>query len=104
MTCRKTRELLSQRGVEFQERDFFKERLSVQEVRELVGDQDPVAFFSFASPTFKDSGLDRASLSREQLIALIAQEPRYLRRPVVVVDGRAIPGASPRVLAEVLGQ
>ena len=103
MTCRKARALLSQRGIEAGERDFFKERLTVAELQALVGGQDPSAFFSFASPTFKASGLDRTTLSGQELIELMAQEPRYIRRPIVVLGGNAIPGASPKVLEQALG-
>ena len=76
MTCRKAREFLSQRGIETEIRDFFKDRLTAAEIRALVGGQDPAAFFSFASPTFKATGLDRTNLSGPQLIDLMAQEPR----------------------------
>ena len=102
MTCRKAKAWLLQAGEISMERDFFKERLSASEIMELIGDRDPADFFSFASPTFKATGLKREQLSREKLVTLMAEEPRYIRRPIAVVDGNPIPGASVKVLEGIL--
>ena len=45
---------LSQAGVTtIEERDFFKDRFSRDELEELVAKDDPTRFFSFRSPSFK---------------------------------------------------
>ena len=69
----------------------------------LLGGQSPRDVFSFRSPTFKASGLDPDALTGDQLIDLLVDEPRYFRRPVAVVDGRLVAGASERVLADMIG-
>lgn len=94
--------MLSQRGIEFQTRDFFKERLSADEVRELTSGKKVASFFNFSSPTFKASGLDKDALSDAHLIELLVAEPRYIRRPIVVIDGKATPAAAPKVLEDLL--
>ncbi len=86
-----------------EERDFFKEPLSRDEIVSLLGGQSPRDLFSFRSPTFKATGLEADALSDDQLIDLMAQEPRYLRRPVAVIEGRLIPSASEKTLAAELG-
>lgn len=103
MTCRKAKAWLSQVGEISEERDFFKERLSESEIMALIDGRDPADFFSFASPSFKATGLHRDELSNEQLVTLMAEEPRYIRRPIAVVDGNPIPGASVKVLEGVFG-
>ena len=88
------------------ERDFFKEPLSRDEIVSLLGSQSARAardLFSFRSPTFKATGLEADALTDDQLIDLMAQEPRYLRRPVAVIEGRLIPSANERTLAAELG-
>ena len=84
------------------EREFFKQPLSKQETLDLLAGESPRALFNFKSQTFKASGLDADALSDDDLLDLLAQEPRYFKRPVAVVNGRLIPGAVEKVLAEAL--
>jgi arsenate reductase-like glutaredoxin family protein len=93
---------LSQRGVELDEREFFQNRLSEEELRGLIGDVSPREVFSWKSPSFKNLGLDPNALTDEQLIAMMVDEPRLIRRPLVVVDGRLIDGRDDEALTEAL--
>ncbi len=43
---------------------------------------------STKSPAYKKLGLDASKLSEDQLLALMVQEPRLLRRPLIVMDGK----------------
>jgi arsenate reductase-like glutaredoxin family protein len=85
--------LLSQRGVEFEERDFFKYPLSEGELRGLAKLKPLSELFSWRSPSFKAMGLEERSLSPDDLIRLMAQEPRLIRRPLVKVDDQLIVGS-----------
>ena len=96
------REYLSQKGVAFQARDFFKERFSPQELRQLVGDRPPADVFSSRSPSAKAMGLEGKALTDDEMVALIVQEPRLLRRPLVKVGERLIVGANWKELEEAL--
>jgi arsenate reductase-like glutaredoxin family protein len=59
--------------------------------------------FNFRSPSFKKLGLDREKLSDPELVDLMMQEPRLIRRPVVVIDQRVHFGADIKTLANLLG-
>ncbi len=83
--------LLSQEGVEVEERDFFKEPFSETELRGLLGDDSPGDIFSWRSPSVKKLGLDRDALSDDDLIRLMVEEPRLVRRPLLD-DGRLVVG------------
>lgn len=37
------------------------------------------------------------------MLNLLAEEPRYWRRPVAVIDGRLLPGATAKQLSAALG-
>ena len=87
-TCRKTKEFLSQKNVEINERDFFKNPLNQSEIEELLQGKPASEMFNFRSPTFKKLGLERDKLSDKELIALMLKEPRLVRRPVVRIDGK----------------
>ena len=47
--------------------------------------------------------MDEASLSDADLMGLLAAEPRYFRRPLVIVDGRILAGTNAKKLGEELG-
>ncbi len=59
--------------------------------------------FNFNSATFKKSGLDEAVLCDEELAALLVSEPRFFKRPLVVIDGRLQAGVNAKVLGAELG-
>ena len=73
--------------MELEARDFFRDRFSEDELRRLLGGRPASEFFSWASPSFRKLGLERESLDEDQLIAMMLDEPRLIRRPLIVVDG-----------------
>jgi len=58
--------------------------------------------FNFRSPSFKKGGVDRNKLGDSDLIKLMLQEPRLIRRPLVRIGEDVYFGADSRVLAELL--
>ena len=59
--------------------------------------------FNFKSAAFKKSGLDPDVLTDDRLLELLVEEPRYLRRPLVVIDGRLMAGTNAAKLGAELG-
>ena len=47
--------------------------------------------------------MDPDPLTDERLIELLLEEPRYFRRPLVVIDGRLMAGTNAKKLGEGLG-
>ncbi len=94
--------MLSQLGVDFNERDFFKEPFSEEELRELIRLKPPSEVFSWRSPSFKAMELEQESLSPEDLVRLMTQEPRLIRRPIVRVGDRLIIGANQKSIEAAL--
>ena len=91
---------LLQRGVELEERDFFQRPLSEGELQELLGDRPPSELFAWRSPSFKALGLEAETVTDQELVRLMAQEPRLIRRPLTRVGGRLIIGANWKELDE----
>ncbi len=92
-----------QAGLDIQERDFFKDPFSREEMHNLLGEKDPSDFFSFRSPSFRKLGIERNSLNRDRLIELMLSEPRLIRRPIISIGTQAIVGTDRKSLAEILG-
>ena len=89
---------LLQKGVELEERDFFADQLSEDELRGLIGPRPVSDVFSWNSPSFKKLGLSREELGDDRLVALMLEEPRLIRRPLVQVAEELIVGADKRAL------
>jgi arsenate reductase-like glutaredoxin family protein len=88
--------------VEINDRDFFKEKFSRDEIKELLQGKPAAEMFNFKSPGFKKLGVDKDSLSDEKLIDLMLEEPRLVRRPVVRIDGEVYFSAGVPVLEKLI--
>lgn len=58
--------------------------------------------FSFRSPSFKKLALDPNQLSSEEMIELMAKEPRLIRRPIVQIADKVYFGVSADTLNKFL--
>jgi len=85
------------------ERDIFKEPLSRAEIEGLVQGSAASEMFNFRSPAFRKRGLDRDKLTEDDLIKLMLEEPRLIKRPVVRIGDHVYFGASEARLREILG-
>ena len=88
--------------MDVQDRDFFKETFSEAELREVLGGRPIRDVFSFRSPSFKAMGLDPDGLTDDDLIGLMLQEPRLIRRPLVRLGSELIVGANEKSLTAAL--
>ncbi|MCI0770535.1 MAG: hypothetical protein J4N94_01510 [Chloroflexi bacterium] len=92
---------LSQVGVELDERDFFRDRFTESELRQLLGDTPASDVFSYRSPSVKKMGLATDGLTEDELIKLMLEEPRLIRRPLIKVGSRLLVGTDKKAMAEV---
>ena len=83
-----------QNGVQLEERDYFKDPFSETELRELAQGTGISGMFARRSPSLKKLGLADKELSEEEMISLMLQEPRLVRRPLVLMDGKLLVGAN----------
>jgi len=91
-TCRKLRELLAARGVEFESIDYHVSPLTEAELRELlrkVGGR-PRDLLRMREPLVAELGLDDEAVSDDELIAHMAGHPALLQRPIVARGDRAL--------------
>ncbi|MCY3871607.1 MAG: hypothetical protein OXG87_18830 [Gemmatimonadetes bacterium] len=83
-----------------EERDFFKDEFSEEELRELLGDTTPSDIFSWRSPSARTLKLDRDDVSPDELIRLMAEQPRLIRRPLIHTGDRLFAGTDKAAMAE----
>jgi arsenate reductase-like glutaredoxin family protein len=91
-----------QKKVEFNDRDFFKETFTREEIKALLQGKPASDMFSFKSPSFKALQLDQTKLKDNDLINLMLKEPRLIRRPVVRIGKNVYFGADSKILEEII--
>ena len=81
-----------QNGLEVTDRDFFKETFSESEIRELAAMAGTENIFARRSPSLKKLRLVDKELSDDEMINLMLQEPKLVRRPLIKVGGKLMVG------------
>ena len=68
-------------------------------MRGLAGDRPIADLFSWKSPTARQKGLKPGDLSDDQMIQMMIEEPRLIRRPIVQAGDRVIIGLDRQAVA-----
>ncbi len=91
-TCRKLAVLLEEEGIEFDRVDFHVEPLTAEELRALVAKTGGPArdLLRSREPVYRELGLTEREPEDEEAIALMAEHPELLQRPVVEEGDRAV--------------
>ena len=91
-----------QNDVELEERDYFKEPFTEEELKELAGHTPLSQMFARRSPALKNMGLAGQELSDDEMLALMLKEPRLVRRPLVRMEGQLLVGANVKAVEAAL--
>ena len=91
-----------QNDVALEERDYFKEPLSEAEIREMAALAGIDQIFARRSPSLKQMGLAGQDLSEDEMVNLMLQEPKLVRRPMVRVEDQMFVGGGASVLDSVV--
>lgn len=87
-SCRNAEAVLNEKGVKFDTREFFKEPFGRAELKSVLvrGDMTPSELVSTRSKAYRAEGLDLRDPSDDELLDLMLDEPRLIRRPILVTD------------------
>ena len=91
-TCRDARLALRELNVGFVERDFFRDRLTEAELKELCRHVSADSLFSWNSPSARPYKARRSAMTDKELIDLMLGEPRLIRRPLLVRGEETVVG------------
>lgn len=91
-TCKKLAQLLEERGIPFDRVEYHVEGLTEPQIRELLGKAGITAREALRArePLVKEMGLADEGIGEDRLIALMAEHPQLLQRPIVVRGDRAV--------------
>lgn len=101
-SCRKAETLLRAQGVEFARRDYFKNRFTEAELRDVLARAGLTAHdvLSTRAKAYKALGLNERTVTEDELIQLMVAEPTLIRRPLVIGRGGTAIGFNERRLTE----
>ncbi|MGI6644888.1 MAG: Spx/MgsR family RNA polymerase-binding regulatory protein [Bacilli bacterium] len=89
-SCRKVKQWFEEQKIPFQERNIFDATLDEAELREILaksenGTEDII---STRSKIIKEQNIDINSMSINELLSFIKENPSVLKRPIMVDDRR----------------
>jgi arsenate reductase len=95
--CSKSREalaLLQQQALQVEVIEYLKTPLTADELAALLGKLGIPArqLLRSKEDEYKQLGLDDMSLSEQQLIEAMAQQPKLIERPVIIKGNKAVIG------------
>lgn len=95
--CSKSREalaLLQQHALQVEVIEYLKTPLTADELTVSLGKLDIPArqLLRSKEDEYKQLGLDDMSLSEQQLIEAMAQQPKLIERPVIIKGNKAVIG------------
>ena len=91
-----------QNGIALEERDYFKEPFSEEEIRDMAGIAGIDQIFARRSPSLKQMGLAGQELSEDEIVRLMLQEPKLVRRPMMRVGDQVFVGGGAAVMDSVV--
>jgi arsenate reductase len=103
-TCKNLAVLLEERGVDFDRVDYHVEPLTEDQIRDLVHKTGRPAreLFRAREPIYSELGLGEREPEDDEAIALMAEHPALMQRPVVVRGDRAVLGRPVERVLELL--
>lgn len=88
--------------MELEERDFFKDRFTEEELRGLASIIGLSDMFAWRSPSLKQLGLVGQDIPEDEMVKLMLGEPRLVRRPLIKLGDRLLVGGNIKAIQEAL--
>ncbi|HJV45664.1 MAG TPA: Spx/MgsR family RNA polymerase-binding regulatory protein [Bacillota bacterium] len=103
-SCRKAKSFLKANKIPYEERHLFREPPTKEELLAIIkkthnGIDD---ILSTRSRTFKELTIDIENLTVSEILQMLSEEPRLLRRPILIDEDRLIIGYDRNAMEELL--
>lgn len=81
-----------ERKIEFSSRDLDKQRLSEEELDELIGKRDYKDFLNTRNELYRKQNMKEHPPTRAEAIKLMGREPNLIRRPLLIRGAQIVFG------------
>lgn len=103
ITNAKQKKLLRRAGVEIIAKDLLTHGWSKEELLSFLADTPVTAWFNQNAPAIKLKQVQPESLSEQQALKELIDDPILIRRPLIDVNGHKMCGFQTDILANLLG-
>ena len=79
-------------GVELDEHDLGKNRLTADQLNALIGTRNHLDFLNPRNELYRQRKMKENPPARDEALKLMAQEPNLIRRPIVIRGGHMVLG------------
>ncbi|PJZ00836.1 MULTISPECIES: transcriptional regulator MgsR [Bacillus] len=96
-SCRKTKHWLKAHQVEFNERHLFRETPTVEELKYILSltTEGIDEILATRSQTFKNLNLNIEEMTVNEVLELLIEKPKLLRRPILIDNKKLVIGYNP---------
>ena len=84
------------------ERDFFNDPFSLEEITELFKNVVIKDYISVRSPAFKKLNVDLHLLHDKEILNMMLEDPRLIRRPLILIDNKLIIGTDKSAMSNII--
>jgi regulatory protein spx len=93
-SCRKTKAWLKAHNINFEERHLFRETPTLEELKKILSltTEGIDEILATRSQSFKKLKLDINELTVSELLSLLSEQPKLLRRPIITDGKRLVVG------------
>ena len=84
--------VLEEKKIQYKKIDIFKDKLSLENINEILLYVDISEIFSWSSPSAKPYKAKRFTMKESELISLILSEPKLIRRPILLIKNKVVIG------------
>lgn len=94
-SCRKTKHWLKAHQIEFNERHLFRETPTREELKYILSLTTDDEILATRSQTFKNLNLNIEEMTVNEVLELLIEKPKLLRRPILVDNKKLVIGYNP---------
>lgn len=78
--------------VAFEAREYGKNPLTENELRDIIGDGPVENFLNTRTPLYRERNMKQKPPSKDEAIRLMLRDPNLLRRPVIIKGRKKVTG------------
>ena len=75
---------MQSKNIDFETREYGKNPLSENELREIIGAGPVASYLNTRTPLYREKNMKQKPPSLQEAIKLMLKEPNLLRRPVII--------------------
>lgn len=105
-SCRQAEALLRELDANFEVREHFKQKLTVKELKTLMKQTglSMSDILSTRSTPYKEQGLAEKNLSDGEILEMMSEEPRLIKRPILVSGKDAVVGYNQAAIRQLVAK